>query len=94
MKYLPRKLIREEINKVNPKLDFSVALSHNRFGFYEDKSYVIKVVYKKFKDTYCLLIPIRRDSIRKINKKTLREFLNCELSEVNKKFTSWALENS
>lgn len=89
MKYLPRKLIKEEIDKINPKLDFSVALSHNRFGLFEDKSYVIRIEYKKFRSSYGAVIPIRRDVVRGLNKRELGKILNHQLSEINKDFISY-----
>jgi len=88
MKYLPRKLIKEEVNKVNPKFDFDVILSHNRYELFADKSYVVKIKYKKFKDTYGSIIPIRRDIIRQINRRDLRKILNYELLKINEKFSS------
>jgi len=89
MNYLPRKLIEEEINKVNPKFDFDVILSHNRYKMFADKSYVIKIKYKKFKDIYGLIIPIRRDVIRQMNRRGLRKILNYELLKINEKFSSY-----
>ena len=89
MKYLPRKLIEEEVNKVNPKFDFDVILSHNRYNVFADKSYVVKIKYKKFKDTYGSIIPIHRDVIRQINRRDLRKILNYELLEINEKFSSY-----
>jgi len=89
MNYLPRKVIKEEVNKINPEFDFDITLSHNRFNLFEDKSYVIKIKYKKFRDTYGLIIPIRRDVIRQMNRRNLRKILNYELLEINKKFSSY-----
>lgn len=89
MKYLPRKLIEEEVNKVNPKFDFDVVLSHNPRELFADKTYVVKIKYKKFKDTYGFLIPIRRDVIRQIGRRDLREILNFELLGINKEFSSY-----
>jgi len=89
MNYLPRKVIEEEVNKVIPKLGFSVALSYNRFGVFEDKTYVIKIKYKKFRDKYGSIIPIRRDIIKQINRRDLRKILNYELLKINEKFSSY-----
>lgn len=89
MNYLPRKLIEEEVNKVNSKFDFDVILSHNRYKFFADKSYVIKIKYKKFRDNYGLIIPIRRDVIRQMNRRDLRKILNYELVSIDKKFSSY-----
>lgn len=89
MKYLSRKLIREEINKINPKIDFEVKLSSERFQFYDDKSYVIIFNYKKFKDKYSFVYPIKREVIRMISNRTLRKILNYEILRVNKIFVSY-----
>jgi len=82
VKYLPRKLIKEEINKINPKLDFSVSLSSNRWGMYDDKSYIIKI------KLFCWIYPIviKREVIKRAKIKEFREIIRSDLTWIEKQF--------
>jgi hypothetical protein len=89
MNYLPRKIIQEEINKINPKISFGVRLTTNRGQFLEDELYIIKLTYKKFEDTYCKVIPIPQDILKEMDTRSLREHLHHESLRFNREISSY-----
>jgi len=89
MKYLPKKIIREEIDKVNPKFDFRVELSSNSFSFSAYKCYIITIKYKVFKNNYCSVIPITQELINRLTRSKFRKIFNLELKRINSEFNNW-----
>lgn len=83
MKYLPRKIVQEEINKVNPAMTFSIILSKNLFHLFEHKSYVIKVRLTNW--IYPLVI--NSEVIKIADIKGLREILKTGFKRAYKDFS-------
>jgi len=79
MRYLPRKIIQEEINKVNPLITFTIRLSSNRFNLYKNRAYFVKF----FLGGWCYPLPIKDEIIKLIKPKEFRAIIRATLEFAN-----------
>lgn len=80
MKYLSRKIIREETIKVNPELVIhDICLSKNPFHIYETKTYVIKIKL----GNYIFPLVINQEVIKISTIKSFRKLINSALKGTN-----------